>query len=55
VARLAESLWGSLGDELTSHITRHEVVALRGRAEALLENPVMPMPDRRRPIPWPAF
>jgi len=55
VARLAESLRGSLGDELTSHITRHEVVALRGRAEALLENPVMPMPDRRRPIPWPAF
>jgi len=33
----------------------HEVVALRRRAEALLDNPVMPSPDRRRPIPWPAF
>ena len=30
-------------------------VALRRRAEALLETPVMPAPDRRRPIPWPAF
>jgi uncharacterized repeat protein (TIGR03843 family) len=55
VARLVEALRGSLGDELRSHITRHEVVALRRRAEALLENPVMPTPDRRRPIPWPAF
>ena len=29
--------------------------ALRARAVALLSNPVMPGPDRRRPIPWPAF
>jgi hypothetical protein len=25
------------------------------RACALLDNPVMPSPDRHRPIPWPAF
>ena len=25
------------------------------RTVGLLDNPVMPTPDRRRPIPWPAF
>ena len=55
VSSLAEMLRGSLADELHSHLTDREVVALRRRAEALLDNPVMPSPDRRRPIPWPAF
>ncbi|WP_338156872.1 SCO1664 family protein [Mycobacterium malmoense] len=55
VAGLAEALGGSLGDELAGHITRAEIAALRGRALALLDNPVMPGPNRHRPIPWPAF
>jgi uncharacterized repeat protein (TIGR03843 family) len=55
VARLADALCGRLADALRGHITRHEIVALRRRVEALLDSPVMPMPDRRRPIPWPAF
>jgi uncharacterized repeat protein (TIGR03843 family) len=55
VARLRTALAGPLGEELRGHITSREVVALRRRAEDLLDNPVMPTPDRRRPIPWPAF
>ena len=55
VAGLAEALCGPLRDALRGHITTDEVAALRRRAETMLEKPVMPMPDRRRPIPWPAF
>jgi uncharacterized repeat protein (TIGR03843 family) len=55
VKRLRAALDGSVGAPLREHITSREVVAVRRRAEALLENPVMPTPDRRRPIPWPAF
>ncbi|HZC53647.1 MAG TPA: phosphatidylinositol kinase, partial [Mycobacterium sp.] len=55
VAGLAEALGGSFGDELAGHITRAEIAALRRRAHALLDNPVMPEPNRHRPIPWPAF
>lgn len=55
VAALAEDLTGSFGDELAEHITRAEIAALRMRAHALLDNPVMPGPSRHRPIPWPAF
>ena len=55
VKTMTNALSDSLGEELRSQITSREVVALRRRAEALLENPVMPTPDRRRPIPWPAF
>jgi uncharacterized repeat protein (TIGR03843 family) len=55
VAGFVDALHGPLADALRGHITSHEIVALRKRAEALLDNPVMPMPDRRRPIPWPAF
>jgi uncharacterized repeat protein (TIGR03843 family) len=55
VAGLAEALAGSLGDELAGQITRAEIAALRRRAHALLDNPVMPGPNRHRPIPWPAF
>lgn len=55
VAALGEALRGELGAELCCHITPREVAALRARVVALLRNPVMPTPDRRRPIPWPAF
>ncbi len=55
VACLRDSLGNGLADKLSEHITDYEVVALLSRTLALLENPVMPTPDRRRPIPWPAF
>jgi uncharacterized repeat protein (TIGR03843 family) len=55
VAALGKQLRGELGEQLRGHITGREVDALRARAVALLDNPVMPIPDRRRPIPWPAF
>jgi uncharacterized repeat protein (TIGR03843 family) len=55
VAALGKQLRGELGEQLRGHITRREVDALRTRVVALLDNPVMPTPDRRRPIPWPAF
>lgn len=55
VACLAEALTGPFGDELAEQITRAEIAALRLRAHALLGNPVMPGPNRHRPIPWPAF
>jgi uncharacterized repeat protein (TIGR03843 family) len=55
VAGLRDQLRGRLGEQLCEHITGREVDALHARTVALLDNPVMPTPDRRRPIPWPAF
>lgn len=55
VASLRERLYDDLGDRLCAHITNRELDALESRIVALLNNPVMPSPDRRRPIPWPAF
>ncbi|TFV60764.1 SCO1664 family protein [Mycobacterium sp. PS03-16] len=55
VARLGDAVRGDLGDRLRPHITNREIAALRARIVALLKNPVMPTPDRHRPIPWPAF
>lgn len=55
VAKLTDALADSLGHVLTEHVTSAEIAALRLRARALLDNPVMPGPDRHRPIPWPAF
>jgi uncharacterized repeat protein (TIGR03843 family) len=55
VASLRDQLRGHLGDQLCEHITGREVDALHARTVTLLDNPVMPGPDRRRPIPWPAF
>ena len=55
VGRLRDELRGTLGEQLREHITGREVDALRRRAVGLLNNPVMPSPDRHRPIPWPAF
>lgn len=55
VDRLVDALAGPLCDELAGHITAAEIAALRRRACALLDHPVMPGPNRHRPIPWPAF
>lgn len=55
VADLAGALRGPLAAELMDLITRAEIAALRRRTEALLDDPVMPGPNRHRPIPWPAF
>jgi uncharacterized repeat protein (TIGR03843 family) len=55
VSKLVDALAGRLGEALAEHITSTEIAALRLRARGLLDNPVMPGPDRHRPIPWPAF
>ncbi|MGB8407370.1 MAG: SCO1664 family protein [Mycobacterium sp.] len=55
VARLRTALRGGLADQLAEHVTDREVGALEARVIDLLDNPVMPTPDRHRPIPWPAF
>lgn len=55
VARLAEALKGPLAEELKGRITGAEIAALSRRTHALLNDPVMPVPNRHRPIPWPAF
>ena len=48
-------LRGKLGTRLRKHITGAELAALRRRVCGLVEEPVMPKPDGRRPLPWPAF
>ena len=55
VAGLRDALLGDFEEVLRPHLTNREIDALYARAVGLLENPVMPSPDRRRPIPWPAF
>jgi uncharacterized repeat protein (TIGR03843 family) len=55
VAGLAEALTGELGDALAEQITSAEITALCRRTHTLLDDPVMPGPNRHRPIPWPAF
>ncbi|MEO3759151.1 SCO1664 family protein [Mycobacterium sp. B14F4] len=55
VTALRDDLRNGLADRLGDHITMREVAALLARTVALLNDPVMPTPDRRRPIPWPAF
>ena len=55
VSGLADALSGPLAEALAEHITSAEVAALRRRACRLLDNPVMPGPNRHRAIPWPAF
>jgi uncharacterized repeat protein (TIGR03843 family) len=55
VAALVAALGAELGEVLREHVTPAEVAALRRRARGMLDDPVMPGPDRRRPIPWPAF
>ncbi|BBY30496.1 SCO1664 family protein [Mycolicibacterium sediminis] len=55
VEALRDRLYGDLGEALAPHVTDVEIDALHARAVALLRDPVMPGPDRHRPIPWPAF
>jgi uncharacterized repeat protein (TIGR03843 family) len=55
VAGLRDALLNGLADALSAHITEREITALYARAVGLLDDPVMPSPDRHRPIPWPAF
>nr|WP_090344967.1 SCO1664 family protein [Mycolicibacterium malmesburyense]CRL76893.1 phosphatidylinositol 3-and 4-kinase catalytic subunit [Mycolicibacterium malmesburyense] len=55
VAALRDQLRDGLVDELCTIITEREIAALLSRTVALLADPVMPSPDRHRPIPWPAF
>lgn len=55
IADLGRTLDGDLAEQLGEHITAAEVAALRARVAGLLDHPVMPAPDRHRPIPWPAF
>lgn len=55
IAELERLLAGPLSTELSKHITGREVTALQRRVRDLLRNPVMPMPNGRNPIPWPAF
>ncbi|QUR67949.1 SCO1664 family protein [Mycobacterium spongiae] len=52
---LADALDGPLAAALTDQITPAEISALRQRTQSLLDRPVMPEPNRHRPIPWPAF
>jgi uncharacterized repeat protein (TIGR03843 family) len=55
VRALSDALCAELEEALRPHVTAREIDALYARAVGLLDNPVMPGPDRRRPIPWPAF
>jgi uncharacterized repeat protein (TIGR03843 family) len=55
VAGLRDALLNGLADALSEHITEREITALYARAVGLLDDPVMPSPNGRRPIPWPAF
>ena len=55
LAKLDAKLAGKLGTRLRKHITGAELAALRRRIRRLLDEPVMPSPNGRRPLPWPAF
>jgi len=55
VRALGDALCADLEEALRPHVSAREIDALYARAVGLLDNPVMPGPDRRRPIPWPAF
>jgi uncharacterized repeat protein (TIGR03843 family) len=55
VGGLRAALREGLAEQLVDHITPREVAALEARVVELLDNSVMPKPDRDRPIPWPAF
>ena len=55
VTGLRDQLRNGLAEQLGEHLTEREIAALLTRTAGLLGNPVMPTPDRRRPIPWPAF
>lgn len=52
---LDTALGGALGTELRAHITGAELAELRRRIRSLIDDPVMPKPLGRSPLPWPAF
>lgn len=53
---LPERLYGSLGDELSDHLTAVEIVAIAERAEKLVSTGVFPEPGSDwRAVPWPLF
>ena len=55
IGAFTDILPGELADRLSEHLTDTEIDALLRRAKRLLDDPVMPMPETARPIPWPAF
>lgn len=55
VTDLGEQLNGPLAQQLCRYITETEVHALRQRIHKLVNEPLMPNPNRRQAIPWPAF
>jgi uncharacterized repeat protein (TIGR03843 family) len=55
VSGLLDALGGPLAAALKPHLSTAEIAALRRRARTLLDHPVMPSPNRHRPVPWPAF
>jgi uncharacterized repeat protein (TIGR03843 family) len=56
ITQVRSALDSTLGEQLTKHVTRQEIRALRRRCDSLLRNPVYPEPNPDgRPIPWPAF
>jgi len=55
VEELQRLLAGPLGERLRENITDTEFDALSARARTLLDNPLMPSPERRQALPWPAF
>ncbi|MEV4313478.1 SCO1664 family protein [Actinocrispum sp. NPDC049592] len=55
-AGLRSKLDGTLGEQLSAHITRRELRALRSRTDKLLRDPIFPEPNPDgRPLPWPMF
>jgi uncharacterized repeat protein (TIGR03843 family) len=55
LAAFAKALPGAFADTLADHVTDAEIAALGARAQAMLDDPLMPTPSGGRPIPWPAF
>jgi len=56
VRRVRDALDAELGVALSELLSRHEIQATIGRAQALLDDGCFPEPDPTRPaVPWPPF
>ena len=56
VLRVGEALAGPVGDQLSAHLTDHEIDAAATRCRRLADRAVMPAPRGSHPaIPWPPF
>lgn len=56
LARITGGLDGDLGADLSAHLCRREIAALRRRVDSLLDGLAMPHPHGSwPPVPWPAF